>query len=105
MVEHTVEDELHTAPVRLGSKRGEGGISAERRINVQVVVRVVSMVRTRGENRVHVDGVHAQRSDIVQFVLNAEQVAAIELVAVFAEASRGGTVRIADLRVPLVIRE
>src|ERR1700675_1732499 len=105
MVEHAVENELHAATARLSSKRGESGIFAELRINVEIIVRVVTVVRARGENRVHVDGVHAQRLDIVQFVLNAEQVAAVELVAVLAGAARGGTARIADLGVPLAIGE
>src|SRR4030081_2150608 len=105
MIEHAVENELHAAPISLSSKRGESGISAECRINVEIIVRIVTVVRARGENRVHVDGVHAQRLDIVQFVLDAEQVAAVELVAVLAGAARGGTAGIADLGVPLVIGE
>src|SRR3979411_298424 len=91
MVEHAVENELHAAPIGRSSKRGESGISAECRINVKIIVRIVTVVRARGKNRVHVDGVHAQRLDIVQFVLDAEQVAAVELVAVLAGAPRGGT--------------
>src|SRR6202022_428322 len=105
MVEDAVEDDLHAAPVRLSSKRGESGISAECRINMEIIVRVVTVVRAGGENRVHVDGVHAQRLDIVQFILNAEQVAAVELVAVLAGAARGGAAGITDLGVPLVIGE
>src|SRR3981081_2300449 len=103
MIEHAVEDELHAAPVRLSSKRGESSISAERRINVEIIVRVVTVVGGGGKNRVHVDGVHAQRLDIVQFILNAEQVAAVELIAVLAGAARGRAAGIADLGVPLVI--
>src|ERR1700682_4034448 len=105
MVEDAVENELHAATARLSSQRGESSISAECRINVEIIVRVVTVVRARGENRVHVDAVHAERLDIVQFVLNAEQVAAVELVAVLAGAARGGTARIADPGVPLAIGE
>src|ERR1700732_4053125 len=99
MVEHAVENELQGATSRLSSQRGQSSISAECRINVEIIVRVVTVVRARGENRVHVDGVHAEQLDIVQFVLNAEQVAAVELVAVLAGAARGGTARVHDLGV------
>ena len=105
VIEHAVENDLHAAAVQFRRQRGEGRVAAERRIDVQIVVGVVAVIGAGREDRVHVDGVDAERLDVIEFVLHALQIAAVELIAELVVAGRAGIARIADLRVPEVVGE
>ncbi len=72
---------------------------------MQVVISVVAVIGTRLEDRVHVDGVDADRLQVIELVQHAFQIATVELVAVLPEAAAIGIARIADLGVPLVVGE
>jgi hypothetical protein len=46
----------------------QGGVAAEQRVDLEVVVRVVAMIRGRAEDRVEVDGVRTQALDVVEVI-------------------------------------
>ena len=80
VVEDAVEHHPHPAPVGRLDQVGERLVAAEQRIDREVVVRVISVVRRRREDRVQVERVDAQVLEIAELVGEAAQVAALEPV-------------------------
>ena len=80
MVEHAVEHDADAPGVRLVDHPAQGGVAAEHRVDLLVVVRVVAMVRRRLEDRREVHGIDAQVHQVIQVLDHADQVA--PLVAV-----------------------
>ena len=103
MIEDAVKDRLHAAPVHLRLQGSVGRVAAERRIDMEVVVGVIAVVRPGLEDRIHIDGVHTQALQIVEFVLDAKQIAAEELVAECARTRPVLIVGIANLLVPVLV--
>ena len=89
VVEHAVEDDPHPALVGPVEQLAQGVVTAEQRVDREVVVRVISMIRGRLEDRRHVDRGHAQVDEVVQVFGDAEQVAALESVDVVGGVSHG----------------
>jgi hypothetical protein len=80
VVEHAVEDDPHPAGVGLVEQHAQRQVPAEQGVDRQVVVRVVPVVRRRGE-----DGCQVQRRDpevdqVRQPLGDPQQVAALEPV-------------------------
>ena len=71
--------------MRLVEQPAEGGVAAEHRVDLLVVVGVVAVVRGRLEDRREVDGVDAEVDQVVELLDDADQVA--PLIAV---VGRGG---------------
>src|SRR5690606_3318983 len=80
VVEYAGDD--HAEPVRVGRFQHleKGRIAAEQGIDDVVVVRVIAVVGGRGEDGVEVDGVDAQRLEVIELLDDAEQIAALEAV-------------------------
>jgi hypothetical protein len=80
VVEDAVQHDAHAAGVRPVQQLAQGGVTAQERVDRQVVVRVVAVVGRRGEDRVEVDRRDAQSLEVVQVVDHAVQVTALEPV-------------------------
>ena len=80
VIEHAVEDDAHPALVGAIEQLAQGGIAPEQRVDVEVVVGVVAVVRGRLEDRGHVDGVDPEVLEVVEALDDPEQVAALEPV-------------------------
>src|SRR5205085_10488549 len=89
VIEDSIEDQMHAALIDGRDERLKRGIAAERRINVQVIVRVVAMIRARGEDRIQIDRVNAEALQVVEFLFDAFQITAVELRAVSAVERAG----------------
>jgi len=68
MVEHPVQHHPEVAAVTTFQQSVEGGVVAQQRIDLEVVVSVVAMAGGRGEDRVQVDGVDTQVGEPVEAV-------------------------------------
>ena len=80
VVEDAVEDHAHPAGVGRVEELAEGGVAAEERVDPVVVPGVVAVVRGGGEDRVEVEGVHAEVLQVVELLGDAEEVAPLEAV-------------------------
>ena len=80
VVEDAVEDDPHPASVGLVEQFTERRVAAQQRVDRHVVVRVVAVVRCRGEDRREVQRGDAEVIELVQALGDAEQIAALEPV-------------------------
>ena len=80
VVEDAVEDDPHPALVGAIEQLAERRVAAEQRVDLEVVVRVVAVVRGRLEDRRQVDRGDAEVLEVVEPLGDAEQVAALEPV-------------------------
>ena len=78
MVEHPVEDDLHAPGVGAVEQLPQGRLSAEQRIDREVVVGMVAVVGGGGEDRCEVERVDAKLNQLIETVGQADQVAALE---------------------------
>ena len=90
VVEDAVEDDLHPARVAGVEQLAERGVAPEKRVDRQVVIGVVAVVRGGGEDRVEVERRDPERLQVVEPIDDAEEIAALE--------SRGGRRRIPRLQ-------
>ncbi len=79
VVRRDVEHEADVARRRGTSQRRKPGITAEMRGDPVVVDRVVAVIGPRFEDRIEVDGVHAEVGQVVELSFDARKVAAEEL--------------------------
>src|SRR5579872_926031 len=82
VIEDSIEDKPHSAPVHFLLQRSECGIAAERGVDVQIIVGIVTVVGARLEYRRQVEGVDAQGLRVVQLVLDTLEIATEKLVEV-----------------------
>ena len=80
VVEHAIQDDPHPPGMGGVQQLPERWVPAQQRIHPEVVVRVVAMVRRRGEDRVEVERVDTQVREIRQPLRDPQQVAALEAV-------------------------
>ncbi len=80
VVEDTVEDDAHPAAVRGVEQLAQGVVAAEQRVDLEVVVRVIAMVRGRTEDRGQVDRGDPEVLEVVEVLGDPAQVAALEPV-------------------------
>ncbi len=75
VIEHAVQDDLDPLRVRPVDQAAERGIAAEHRVDAEIVVRVIPVVRGRLEDRREVDRVDAQIQQIIEMFEHPDQVA------------------------------
>ena len=80
VVEHAIEDDPHPAVVGRVEQLAQRVVAAEQRIDREVVVGVVAVVRGRLEDRGQVERVDPEVLEVVEVLDDAEQVAALEAV-------------------------
>ena len=77
VVEDAVEDDAHPPAVRHVEQLAQRLVPAEQRVDMEVVVRVVAVVRRGLEDRRQVDRRNAEVLQVVEPLDDAEQVAAL----------------------------
>jgi hypothetical protein len=80
VVEDAVEDDPDVPGMGRVDELAERLVATEERVDREVVVRVIAVVRRGLEDRRQVDRVGAERGDVVEVLHDAEQVAALEPV-------------------------
>ena len=80
VVEDAIEHDAHPAPVRGVEQLAQGVIAAEQRIDLEVVVGVISVVRARAEDRGQVDRADPEILEVAEVLGDPAQVAAFEPV-------------------------
>jgi hypothetical protein len=80
VVRGQVAEDADPAGVGRAQQRGERLVAAEQRVDAVEGRRVVPVLAARREERRQVDHVRAERLDVVEMRLDAEEVAAVELV-------------------------
>ncbi len=80
VVEDAVEDDPHPAVVGRVEQLAQGIVATEQRIDRQVVVGVIAVVRGRGEDRVEVERGDAEILEIAEVLGDPAEVAALEAV-------------------------
>src|SRR5450759_864029 len=81
VIEHAVRHNANVARVRGVDEFTESRIAAQQRIDVEVIVSVIAVIRRRRKNRIEVDGGNAQVLQVIQMRGYAEQIAALETVS------------------------
>src|SRR5512133_357180 len=76
VVEHTIENQPDTQLLCVLRQVVPVFLLAEIRIDMQIVLRVVTVVRSGVEDGVHVDRVYSERLEITKLLVDALQVAA-----------------------------
>ena len=77
VVEDAVEDDPHAAGVGRVEQLAQRRVAAEQRVDRQVVVGVVAMVRGGREDRVQIEGVDPEIGQLVESLGHAEQITAL----------------------------
>ena len=80
VVEDAVKDNAHATRVAGVEQFAHCRVPTEERIDLEVVIRVVPVVRRGGEHRIEVDRVDAEPLEMVEVFDHAEQVTALEAV-------------------------
>ena len=78
VVEDAIEDDPHAPLVGDVEQLAKGTVPAQQRIDMEVVVRVVAMVRRRLEDRREIDRRDTELVEVVEVLDHAQQVAALE---------------------------
>ena len=82
VVKHTIQDDVDAPVVRFRHQCLEEGQIAKVVINHAVISRVIFVIGWRLENGVHINDRDAQILQVIQFIQNALQIAAVEVLAV-----------------------
>ena len=80
VVEHAVEDDAHSACVDTVDQPPQIVLRAEGRVDLEIIGRVVLVVRRRAEDGRQIQARHAERLNIVELLRNARQIAAHEIL-------------------------
>ena len=80
VVEDPVEHDAHPAAVRRLEQLAQGVVTAEQRVDLEVVVRVIAVVRGGTEDRCQVDRGDPEVLEVVEALGDPAQVAALEAV-------------------------
>ena len=77
VVEDAVEDDSNTACVSGFNERVERLVTPEHRVDLEIVMSVIAVIRGTLEDRVKPNRVYAQIDEVVEFFNNAPEVAAL----------------------------
>ena len=80
VVEHAVENDAHPARVDTIDQPPQIVLRAEGRVDLEIIGRVVLVVRRRAEDRRQIQTRRAERLNIVELLCNARQIAAHEIL-------------------------
>ena len=81
MIEHAVENDAHAARVRRVEQFAQRLVPAEHRIDVEVVIRVIAMVRCARKDRAEVERGDAELLQFAKSLGDAAEIAPLEAVA------------------------
>ncbi len=95
VIERQVADDANVARVRCGDQRTQRLVPAQQRIDALEAGRVVAVRAPRREEWRHIDEVRAELLDVVEVLLDAAQVAAVQLARRVAAAALRKTIPLA----------
>jgi hypothetical protein len=80
VIEHAVEDQAHAPRMDGVQELSKRRVPAQERVDLEVVVGVVAVVRGRAEYRGQVERGHPEVGELIEPFGDAEEVAALEAV-------------------------
>ena len=103
VIENSVENYLYIKLVRLLYQRVKCLVTAEHRVDLKIVARVVFVVRVSTEDRVEIDNSHAHPLEVFKLLGNAPKRAAEEHIVRYVLALNFGVLRHSAM--PIVIHD